>query len=72
MLGVPDPERAADETLAADGARLESLQQDGWSIRFAAYAKVAGANYELPQRIEATRESVRVRLLVDSWGAGTR
>ena len=72
MLGVPDPARVADETLAAGGARLESLQQDGWTIRFPAYAKVAGANYELPQRIEATRESVRVRLLVDSWGAGTR
>jgi len=33
---------------------------------------VSGVNYELPQRIEATREGLRLRLLVDTWGASTR
>ena len=72
MLGVPDPARAAEEQRAEGTARLDGLRQEGWTVVFTRYAKVAGVNYELPQRIEATRESVRVRLLVDSWGAGTR
>ncbi len=72
MLGVPDPTRAAEEALAADVTHLDSLQQDGWTVRFPAYARVAGANYQLPQRIEASRAGVRVRLLVESWGATSR
>lgn len=72
LLGVPDPARTAEEALAADATRLDSLQQDGWTVRFPAYAGVAGANYELPRRIEASRAGVRVRLLVESWGATSR
>ncbi|MBU6379546.1 MAG: outer membrane lipoprotein LolB, partial [Gammaproteobacteria bacterium] len=72
MLGVPDPTRVAKEALAADATRLDSLQQDGWTVSFPAYARVAGANYELPQRIEASRAGVRVRLLVESWGVTSR
>lgn len=72
MLGVPDPAYGAEERLAVGLGRLESLEQQGWTVIFPAYARVAGVNYELPQRIEATREGVRVRLLVDSWGASTR
>ncbi len=69
LLGVPDPASAAEEVLAADALRLDGLRQAGWSIRFAAYAPVPDADYELPQRIEVTRASVRVRLLVDGWGS---
>lgn len=69
MLGVPDPAQSADETLAATSLRLEGLQQAGWSLRFSDYAPIADANYELPRRIEATREAVRVRLLIEGWGS---
>ena len=72
LLGVPDPARTAEETVAADARVLAGLLQDGWSIRYAAYAAVPGAGYELPQRIEVTRGDVRVRLLVEGWGAGRR
>ncbi len=72
MLGVPDPAHAALERIAADHPRLESLQQHGWTVLFPAYAKVSGVDYELPQRIEVTREGLRLRLLVDDWSASKR
>ena len=72
MLGVPDPAHAALERVATDHPRLESLQQQGWTVLFPAYAKVSGLDYELPQRIEVTRERLRLRLLVDDWSASRR
>lgn len=69
MLGVPDPTRAVEEQRMSASATLEALRQDGWTVLFTRYARVAGADYELPQRIEASRESVRVRLLIERWGA---
>ncbi|MBM4213185.1 MAG: outer membrane lipoprotein LolB [Gammaproteobacteria bacterium] len=72
LLGVPDPAHDSLERIADGYPRLDSLQQQGWTVVFPAYAKVSGVNYELPQRIEATREGLRLRLLVESWGASTR
>jgi len=72
LLGVPDPAYDSLERIADGYPRLDSLQQQGWTVVFPAYAKVSGVNYELPQRIEATREGLRLRLLVESWGASTR
>lgn len=70
MLGVPDPARVALEQRALASPTLEALQQDGWTVLFTRYARVQGGDYDLPQRIEATRESVRVRLLIERWGMG--
>lgn len=68
MLGVPDPARAAEERRDADSPTLAALTQDGWTVLYTRYARVADGDYELPQRIEVTRESVRVRLLIERWG----
>lgn len=70
MLGVPDPARSAVEQRAAATPTLEALRQEGWTVLFTRYAPVAGSDYELPQRIEASREAVRVRLLIERWGLG--
>ncbi len=67
LLGVPDPALAADESLEAGAARLAALRQAGWSVVYARYAPVPGTRLELPQRIEVTREGVRLRLLVEDW-----
>ncbi len=67
LLGVPDPTLAAEESLEAGAARLAALRQAGWSVVFARYAPVPGTRLELPQRIEVTREGVRLRLLVEGW-----
>ncbi|MEY3338034.1 MAG: hypothetical protein RL245_1026 [Pseudomonadota bacterium] len=72
MLGVPDPRVSVEEQIAADAPRLESLRQHGWTVAFKNYAPVSGANYELPRRIEATRESLRVRLIIEGWTGGVR
>lgn len=72
ILGVPDPARAAEEQKNTDSPTLAALTQDGWTVLFTRYARVDGSDYELPQRIEVTRESVRVRLLIERWGGGRR
>lgn len=72
MLGVPDPRGVAEERLAADASRLEGLRQDGWTVAFTRYARVSGADYELPQRIDVTRDALRVRLVIEGWGGGVR
>jgi outer membrane lipoprotein LolB len=70
MLGVPDPREVVEERVAADSARLDSLRQKGWTVTFKNYAPVSGADYELPQRIEVDRESLRVRLVIEGWSGG--
>lgn len=67
LLGVPHPSRPAEETLLAGESRLVALVQDGWEIRFLDYAAVGAAGVALPSRLELTRESSRVRLVVRVW-----
>ncbi len=66
VLGVPDPARPADEMLD-ESQRLATLQQDGWQIAYGGYTDVQGQS--LPAKMTLTRESVRVRLVVDGWGS---
>lgn len=67
LLGVPDPALAAEESLETGAARLAALRQAGWSVVYARYAPVPGTRLEMPQRIEMTRDGVRLRLLVEDW-----
>jgi outer membrane biogenesis lipoprotein LolB len=41
------------------------LEQSGWRIGYEAFTIAGGAT--LPQRFVATREGVRVRVIVDGW-----
>ncbi|WP_425480183.1 lipoprotein insertase outer membrane protein LolB [Xanthomonas cassavae] len=47
--------------------RPRTVQQDGWTIDFLAWAPAGDGQPELPQRIEAYNGSAKVRLLVDQW-----
>lgn len=67
LLGVPHPARPAEETLLAGQSRLVALVQDGWEIRFLDYAEVGAAGVALPARLELTRGTSRVRLVVRIW-----
>lgn len=67
LLGVPDPALAAEETVEQGAGRLAALRQAGWSVAYARYAAVPGTRLELPQRIEVSRDGLRVRLLVEAW-----
>lgn len=64
MLGVPDPDHPAQETVD-DGQRLIHLAQAGWEIEYPAYMPVDGQS--LPSRVTLHSSDVRVRVLVDSW-----
>ena len=65
-LGVPDPSIDVDALeIVAD--RVQSLQQQGWSIRYLDYAPVPGARFELPRRLLLESSEVRVRMFIDSW-----
>ena len=64
VLGASDPNFAAEESIDAQ-QRLTHLQQDGWQVDYAQYAQV-GQQW-LPQRVTVTRQSLRLKLVVDSW-----
>jgi outer membrane lipoprotein LolB len=64
MLGTPAPGAASTVTEAAT-APLRVIEQVGWRIGYDAYTSVAGT--ALPQRFTATREGVRVKVIVDDW-----
>lgn len=64
LLGVPDPQLPASETLGAD-QRLTALVQDGWQIVYPDYLDADG--YFLPRRLTIRRGDVRVRLIVYRW-----
>jgi outer membrane lipoprotein LolB len=51
---------------AADG-RLARLVQAGWTLDYADWQAQPGG-LVLPMRITATRDTARVRLVVDAWG----
>ncbi|MGA1424442.1 MAG: outer membrane lipoprotein LolB [Steroidobacteraceae bacterium] len=65
-LGVPDPQLEV-QAVEIDNERLSALQQQGWSIRYLDYARVPGANFDLPRRLQLESSEVRVRMFIDSW-----
>ncbi|MCU0760838.1 MAG: lipoprotein insertase outer membrane protein LolB [Steroidobacteraceae bacterium] len=69
IRGVPDPASDAAERLAPDAPRLEGLEQGGWRVDYPAYVAV-GPVGELPRRVTVSRESTRVRMVIEDWIAG--
>ncbi len=60
---------AAPSTIEAqerypDG-NLKTLQQEGWEIRFKKYQQMG--NLQLPQKIIASRDSLKLTLVVKTW-----
>ena len=64
MLGVPSPDAPA-EVMEADASPWRVIEQSGWRIGYDAF--VTTANGSLPQRFTASREAVRVKVIVDTW-----
>ena len=65
MLGVPSPD-APSVVSEASTSPWRVIEQSGWRIGYEAF--VATADGSLPQRFTATREAVRVRVIIDRWG----
>jgi outer membrane lipoprotein LolB len=69
ILGEPAPaDAAAVETRNADGL-LQRLEQQQWLILYERYmpVKTSGGMAQMPARLTATREGLRLRLVVDRW-----
>ncbi len=50
--------------------RIEQIDQDGWTVRYA-YADEAGAAQH-PRRLDVSRDDRRIRLVIDDWRDGVR
>lgn len=64
LVGAPAPGVPHEETLG-EGARLASLAQSGWQVRYDRYATVG--DLALPARMELTTEGLRLRVSVSDW-----
>ena len=63
VLGVPDPGRPSE------GAGSD-FRQDGWQVTVAEFVPVAGAPGPLPARLTLSRDTTRIRVVVDRWRVG--
>lgn len=64
IRGLPDPAKRSELTGDAQG-RLVHLEQDGWSIDYPRYERVAAL--ELPTRISARQGDLQVKLAIGEW-----
>ncbi|MGQ0428644.1 MAG: lipoprotein insertase outer membrane protein LolB [Gammaproteobacteria bacterium] len=64
LVGAPAPGSPYRESLGAD-ARLESLEQAGWRVRYDRYAGSEGLT--LPAKLELSAGEVRLRVAVSGW-----
>jgi outer membrane lipoprotein LolB len=67
LLGLPAPAGSARPVIDDDGL-LRRLQQDGWQIVYVNYVTVD--DIAMPQRIDARRDELDVRLLINRWTLG--
>lgn len=68
VLGLPAPGSPADQDFDADG-RVQRLEQRDWLISYDRHVEVnttAGA-VQLPARLVATRDKLRLTLVIDRW-----
>jgi outer membrane lipoprotein LolB len=68
MLGVPDPDGKAAETLDAGQQQLELLQQLGWTIDYTGYNETDGML--LPRKLTMEGDGIRIRVIVERWQLG--
>ena len=72
LLAEAAPQIAGGATEAAANGRPAALQQQDWQLTFEDYRaeNLKRAVVQMPRRIIATRETVRLRLVVDRWKLG--
>jgi len=53
-----------------DEGKLASLSQQGWQIDYQTWHPAAAAQPSLPKRLQALKEDIRLRLVIDRWTWG--
>ncbi|ALN92727.1 outer membrane lipoprotein LolB [Lysobacter gummosus] len=66
LRGLPARDAPAAKVVPGADGRPQSIEQNGWTI---AYQWPASG--DLPSRLDARRDSARVRLIVDEWKGAT-
>jgi outer membrane lipoprotein LolB len=64
ILGQPAPGSRAEFGLDG-GGRLETLEQDGWTLEFDEYQKVG--ELDLPRKLQVANSEIKLKIVVDSW-----
>lgn len=69
VLGLAAPGDAPTARTDGPDGRLAQLDQQQWQIRYERWMPVTtdAGEAQLPQRLTATREDVRLRVFVDKW-----
>lgn len=65
VRGIPAPRTPIDAQVKAPSGSLEQLQQSGWQLAFSRYNAVGP--WQLPGKIVAEREGVRLTLVIRNW-----
>ena len=69
LLGLPDPAGGEPVVVPNVDGTLAELQQSGWRLLYEDYGvqSTAAATVRMPGKVTATRENIRLRLVVDRW-----
>ncbi len=69
VRGLPAPGEAPAEQKAGADGRIEELVQQQWRIRYERWNSVntRQGRVQLPGRLTATRDDVRLRLVIERW-----
>jgi outer membrane lipoprotein LolB len=67
LVGAPAPDSPYTEAIG-EGGSLSGLEQLGWTVGYERYRTVG--SLALPERIEMTTESLRLRFAISDWRLG--
>ena len=69
LLGLPDPALQSGQAASGGGAATTEFDQQDWHLRYEDFRseKTASGNVLAPRKLTATREAIRLRLVVDRW-----
>jgi outer membrane lipoprotein LolB len=72
LLAEPAPQDAVTKLEAGANGRPAMLEQQDWQLAFEDYReqRMQRSRVQMPRRIIATRDAVRLRLVVDRWKLG--
>jgi outer membrane lipoprotein LolB len=65
IKGLPAPDLNIDKIILDDMGNMDVLIQSNWHITYQAYSRSGG--YDLPSRLQITRDDLNIRLSINSW-----